>query len=118
MTVATHKRIKATAVAAMLLALALLNAVALCAAPISTAPVHPCCPVSQQQNTTKHCVKLGCAMSDPALQVKSQTVPTPAWAHTPPAAVAARHSIVVVAVAVPSSLSTHDRSITFRQLLI
>jgi RES domain-containing protein len=118
MMVATHQRMNATGVAAMLLALALLNAVALCAAAISTAPVHPCCPASQQQSTTKHCVKLGCAMSDPALQVKSQNDPTPAWAQTPPAAVTARHSIAAFAVVVPSPLSTHDRSITFHQLLI
>ena len=118
MTVATHKPIKATGVAAMLLALALLNAVALCAAAISTAPIHPCCPVSQQRNTTKPCVKLGCAMSDPALQVKSQSVPSPAWIHAPAMASDAPDFVATFALVVESPLSTHDRSITFRQLLI
>src|SRR5579859_5193531 len=101
MKVATQRRIKATAVAAMLLALALVNAVALCAAAISIAPVHPCCPVSQQQSTTKHCVKLGCAMSDPALQVKSQSVPSSPSIHTPATVLDAYHLVATFAV-VPS----------------
>lgn len=115
MQAATNKRTKAAVVTVILLALAFANAAALCAA---TAAVHPCCPASPE-NTTRHCVRLGCAMSDPALQVKSESVNPIAGIHTPQHSLTGEHFFIAYFTrSAESSLSTRDRSLTFHQLLI
>ena len=50
----------------LLLAVVMVNAVTVCAAPVAgpVAVHHPCCPV-RTHNTGNHCGQLGCFMSDP-----------------------------------------------------
>ncbi len=115
MTAATSKRGKMAAVVAILLALVVMNAADLCAA-ATPAPVHPCCPASQQK-TTNHCAKLGCFMSDPILQSKLQTVDPPAI-ETLPLVSAAEYFFPVPMNFAEAPLPICDRSVCFHQLLI
>jgi hypothetical protein len=115
MSVTMHKRGKTAAVVTVLLALIALNAADLCAA--AAAPEHSCCPTTQDK-ATKHCAKLGCSMSDPALQSKLQAVHRPAWVENPPSALATAYFFPLYTEVREPALSNCDRSLSFHQLLI
>lgn len=102
----------------LLLAVVVMNAITVCAAPVTQRQIHPCCP-ARTHNTDEHCGKPGCSMSDP--------VTGPVVLHrVNPSVCAAVHASVPethapgrnAPSAAPRLTSSTELYLTFRQLLI